>query len=91
MTELTIGKQYLATIPAHEFEGLDGEKVVFDEKVITIEVLEKPVEVMAGDGHEWKKEPLPKHLKSPEWYSVKNLDTGRQQWFHAPAYTISEI
>lgn len=46
------------------------------------EVLEKPDKVLAFDGFKKVIEPLPEHLKAPEWLWVRKLRTGRRQWLN---------
>jgi hypothetical protein len=46
------------------------------------EILEKPEKVMAFDGVRKVIEPLPEHLKKPEWLWIRKLRTGRSQWLN---------
>lgn len=88
---MNIGGQYRVVIPAHEVVISDDDIARFDEKILNIEVLEKPEFVMAVDGRDEELIPLPEHLKWESWYCVKNLDTGLIHWLHGPSYQISEI
>lgn len=33
---------------------------------------------------------LPDHLKSDDWYSIKNCKTQKCLWLHAPSYKITQ-
>ena len=45
-------------------------------------ILAKPEKVIAFDGVRKVIEPLPEHLKKPEWLWIRKLRTGRRQWLN---------
>lgn len=61
--------------PATSFDDVDGSLVEFPEKRRQLEVLPKPEKVLVDDGEISTIESLPEHLKSEDWYFVRNLDT----------------
>ena len=89
--KMEIGKKYLAIQAAHSFGEIDGECVEFKEKRMELEVLPKPERVIVSDGETEVCEPLPKHLKSDDWYNVRNLKSGNTHWFTPLNYQISEL
>lgn len=86
---MQIGQKYLAVSPATSFDDVDGSLVEFPEKRLQIEVLPKPEKVMVDDGETRTIEPLPSHLKSDDWYNVRNLQTGRTHWFNPHDYKLT--
>lgn len=88
--ELTVGNSYLACQPAEEFYIDETEKVEFPEKKLSFCVLDKPERVIAMDGLHSEEIKLPEHLKSKEWYFVKNLKTDKQHWLNSTVYQISK-
>lgn len=72
------GQKFLAVYPASSFDDVDGSLVEFPEKRRQLEVLPKPEKVLVDDGEISTIESLPEHLKSEDWYFVRNLDTGRR-------------
>ena len=69
------GQKFLAVYPASSFDDVDGSLVEFPEKRRQLEVLPKPEKVLVDDGEISTIESLPEHLKSEDWYFVRNLDT----------------
>jgi|TARA_R110000796_G_scaffold50909_8_gene120234 hypothetical protein len=88
---MKVGNEYLAIRPAHSFLDISGQKVEFEEEQIKIKVLDKPEHIIACDGYAELVQPLPEHLKHPDWYNVINLNTGLTRWFNSKNYKISEI
>lgn len=86
---MQIGKRYLAVSPAYSFEDIDGQTVQFPERRSEIEVLPKPEQVTVDDGEYQTVERLPDHLKSEDWFLVKNLITNRTHWFNPINYEIT--
>ena len=84
---IEVGKTYTATSPTAIWGTIEGQEVSFDEKVILVEVLPKPTEVICDDGEVI---PLPKHFHTAEWFHVKNLETGREHWINTLVYTFKE-
>lgn len=80
--EPTIGGHYRVIRPAESFEDIDGSLVHFEQVEFVAEVLKKPEKVIAFDGYKKQVEPLPEHLKAPEWLLIRKLRTGRTQWLH---------
>lgn len=88
---MEIAKKYLAVLPEMSFQGLEGEIVTFPKKIIKIEILPKPDEVIIDNGSYRTTEKLPKHLKSDNWFAVRNLESGKFQWLCSDEYEISEL
>ena len=80
--EPAVGGRYRVIRPAESFEDIDGSHVTFARVEFVAEVLEKPDKVLAFDGFKKVIEPLPEHLKAPEWLWVRKLRTGRRQWLN---------
>ncbi|HGS5314539.1 TPA: hypothetical protein ACMDQY_004298 [Vibrio parahaemolyticus] len=89
--KLVIGKQYKAHHPEVVFDDLDGKDVVIPAQDKNLKVLPKPDMVYVDDGFGEKYEPLPEHLRGPEWYAVKNLDTGHFHWFNATGWECQAL
>lgn len=85
------GEKYLAVKPAYNFDGPEGELVEFEEKRLEIEVLRKPETCIVDDGLSQIEEPLPTHLKSEDWYFVRNLKTDRKHWFYPREYHLTTL
>lgn len=88
---MQIGQKYLAVSPATSFDDVDGSLVEFPEKRFRLEVLPKPDKVMVDDGETSTIESLPSHLKSVDWYLIRNLETGRKHWFNPLNYQITQL
>lgn len=86
---MQIGQKFLAVCPASSFDDVDGSLVEFPEKRRQLEVLPKPEKVLVDDGEISTIESLPEHLKSEDWYFVRNLDTGRRHWFTPLGYKLT--
>ncbi|MGN5167580.1 hypothetical protein ACTG10_19940 [Aeromonas hydrophila] len=80
--EPTIGGHYRVIRHAESFEDIDGSLMHFEQVEFVAEILEKPEKVMAFDGVRKVIEPLPEHLKKPEWLWIRKLRTGRRQWLN---------
>ncbi|MFK0666589.1 hypothetical protein [Aeromonas salmonicida] len=80
--EPAVGGLYRVIRPAESVEDIDGSLVHFEQVEFVAEVLKKPEKVIAFDGYKKKVEPLPEHLKAPEWLLIRKLRTGRTQWLH---------
>lgn len=88
---LVVGKQYLAVKIAEIIDFGDGHIETISEKSLKIEVIDKSVELKASGDDQYYIEPACESLSGPSWYRVKNLDTGREHWFRAGSYTITEL
>lgn len=80
--EPVVGGRYRVIRPAESVEDIDGSLVHFEPVEFVAEVLKKPEKVIAFDGFKKEVEPLPEHLKAPEWLLIRKLRTGRTQWLH---------
>ena len=80
--EPAVGRLYRVIRPAESVEDIDGCLVHFEQVEFVAEVLKKPEKVIAFDGYKKEVEPLPEHLKAPEWLLIRKLRTGRTQWLH---------
>ncbi|HDN9017608.1 TPA: hypothetical protein P2I01_004542 [Aeromonas salmonicida] len=80
--EPAVGRRYRVIRPAESVEDIDGCLVHFEQVEFVAEVLKKPEKVIAFDGYKKEVEPLPEHLKAPEWLLIRKLRTGRTQWLH---------
>ncbi|MFU7708735.1 hypothetical protein [Aeromonas veronii] len=80
--EPAVGGRYRVIRPAESVEDIDGSLVHFEQVEFVAEVLKKPEKVIAFDGFKKEVEPLPEHLKAPEWLLIRKLRTGRTQWLH---------
>lgn len=87
-SDIKVGKLYYATRPAEDWGDIEGKQVSFDEKVIMVEVLPKPEEVICDDNEVI---PLPEHLKAAEWFHVKNVVTGRVHWINTVVYNFKRV
>ncbi|WP_447830027.1 hypothetical protein [Aeromonas salmonicida] len=80
--EPAVGGRYRVIRLAESVEDIDGSLVHFEQVEFVAEVLKKPEKVIAFDGFKKEVEPLPEHLKAPEWLLIRKLRTGRTQWLH---------
>lgn len=88
---LVVGKRYKALTPAHSFENEYGEMIEFDSCTIEIEIMPTPEHVLVDDGVSQSIEVTPEHLKTPNWYVVTNINSGKVHWFNSDNSQITPI
>lgn len=86
-SDIKIGKRYSATKPSENWGNIDGWDVAFNESLLRVEVLPKPDNCYDDEGLV----DLPEHLNSPEWFWIKNIETGREHWINTEVYKFKEL
>jgi hypothetical protein len=89
--EPAVGGRYRVIRSAESFEDIDGSLVTFAPVEFVAVILEKPDKVIAFDGYKKVVEPLPEHLKAPEWLLIRKLSNGRTLWLNREACQLIQL